>query len=381
MKTALLLAWRSLAYYKVRTLLLVGCVALVVLLPIAVQLLVGAQSRALQARAQATPLVAGAKGSRYDLVLNGLYFRGRTPALTSMAELDAVRATGFAEAIPILARARARGRPLVGTTPDYYRFRGLRAARGTLPLILGDAALGADVARELNAKVGDTIGTDQPNLYDLGLNYTMNLSIVGVFAPTGTADDNAVFVDLKTAWIVDGVGHGHDPKATDDTVLKREPDRIVFNEKVRKHERITPKNLRTFHFHAPPAELPLTSILVLPHEDKSATKLKGRYRVSKTGQLLVPTGVVAEILGFVFQVKRFFDAHVALVGAATALFLVLIALLTVRVRRREIEALRRLGASRFAIARIFGTELALAVSAGAILGALGGVVVFLLWMS
>jgi len=378
-RAALLLAWRSLAYYRVRALLLVGCVALVVLLPVAVQLLVGAQSERLTARADATPLVAGAKGSRYDLVLNALYFRGRTPAPTSMAEADRVRATGFARAIPLLARASARGRPLVGTTPDYYRFRGLETVAGTPPLLLGDAALGAGVARALGAGVGDTVRTDLPNLYDLGLDYTLDLHVAGVFAPTGTADDGAVFVDLKTAWIVEGVGHGHAAEPEDDTVLKREPDRVVLNEKVRQHQRITRENIGSFHFHAEPGELPLTAILVLPHDARSATKLKGRYRVSETGQLLVPSDVVAEILGFVFQVKRFFDAHVALVGAATALFLVLVVLLTLRVRRREIETLRRIGASRADVARIFGAELALAVGTGAVLGIAGGVVTYLAW--
>ena len=98
MSPTLRLAWRYLAYHRVRTALLVLCVALVFLLPLAVQLLVDSYSRALGARAAATPLVAGAPGSRYDLVLNALYFEGRVPGPTSLAEVEAEAFIGIPRA-------------------------------------------------------------------------------------------------------------------------------------------------------------------------------------------------------------------------------------------------------------------------------------------
>jgi hypothetical protein len=45
----------------------------------------------------------------------------------------------------------------------------------------------------------------------------------------------------------------------------------------------------------------------------------------------------------VFRIKRFFDANAALVGVATGLFLLLVVLLSVRLRRPEMETLFRLG--------------------------------------
>lgn len=375
MTASLRLAWRYLAYHRVRTTLLVVCVALVFLLPIAVQLLVDSYSRALGARAAATPLVAGAPGSRYDLVLNALYFEGRVPAPTTMAEVEALRARGDATPIPLLARQRAKGYPLVGTTLDYFAFRGLRPAAGTLPLILGDAVVGATVAADLGLAPGDKLLTDPPNLYDLSLGYPLRMKVVGVLAETGTADDGAVFVDVKTAWIVEGIGHGHKSVAEEKpgAVLERKEGEVVYNASLVEANEITPENIESFHFHGIEDEFPLTAILVLPRDAKASTQLKGRYRVSKTAQLLVPTEVVAEILGFVFRLKTFFDANAILVTVATILFLALIVALQLRVRRRELETLFKIGCARWTTFKLVATELLLTVGAGLALALAGAV--------
>lgn len=375
MSPTLRLAWRYVAYHRVRTALLVLCVTFVFLLPIAVQLLVDSYSRALGARAADTPLVAGAPGSRYDLVLNALYFEGRVPAPTTMGEVEALRARGDATPIPLLVRERAKGYPLVGTTIDYFGFRGLRPAEGTLPLVLGDAVLGATVAEKLGLHPGDRLLTDPPNLYDLSLGYPLRMKVVGVLAEAGTADDTAVFVDVKTAWIVEGIGHGHgtvDQEAPG-RVLERKKGEVVYNASLVEANEITPENIASFHFHGSRDEFPLTAIIVLPRDAKAATQLKGRYRVSKTAQLLVPTEVVAEILGFVFRLKAFFDANAVLVTLATVLFLALIVALQLRVRRREMETLFKLGCARRTTFKLVATELLITVGAGLALALAGAV--------
>ena len=366
MRRVLLLAWRYLSYYRVRTALLTTCVVLTFLLPFAVQLLMRTYGNALEARAAATPLVAGAKGSRYDLVLSSLYFRGRVPSPTSMAEVESLRDGGLALPIPLLVRHRAQGFPVVGTTPDYYRFRGLTPSAGTAPLVLGDVTLGARAASYLGLGVGDTLLSDRGSLYDLGAGYPLRMSVVGVLAETDGPDDRAVFVDVKTAWILDGVGHGHvDPAEADpDVLLEEREGETVFSAAVVEYQTITPDNIDSFHFHGEPETLPLTAVIAVPHDAKSSTLLKGRYRVSERSQLLVPSAVVDEILGFLVRIKRFFDANAALVTLATVLFLVLVVMLTVRVRRREIETLARIGCARATVFRVIATELALVIGTG-----------------
>lgn len=371
MRGILLLAWRYVVHQRGRSLILAASVALVALLPIAVNLLVRTHGEALLARARSTPLVAGAKGSRYDLVLNALYFEGRVPDLTNLREVEEVERDGLARAIPLLARRTARGRPLVGVPVDYFEFRGLAPASGTLPLFLGECVLGSAAASQIGAGPGDKVLTDTENVYDLTLAHPLVLRVAGVLRESGTADDGAVFVDLKTAWIVEGIGHGHGGADTrpENEVIARSPEGVTLAPSVFEHTEITPENAGTFHFHGPAEGFPLTALIVLPRDARAATQLKGRYRVSPTGQVLVPEEVVVEILGFVLKVKRFFDANVLLVTVATGMFLVLIVLLTLRVRAREIETLARLGCARGTVAALLATELVITLGAGLLAGA------------
>ena len=175
---AWLLARRSLSYARVRTTVLVLAVALMALLPFAVEGLLGSVSGRLTARADATPLLLGAPGSRFDLVLHALYFRGQVDAPLSMRAVDEVRATGLAAPIPIHSRATARGWPLVGTTPDYFSFRGLRAADGDLPFLLGECCLGAEVAARLGLAVGDKLLSDRRSVYAIDDGYPLRMPVV-----------------------------------------------------------------------------------------------------------------------------------------------------------------------------------------------------------
>lgn len=368
----LLLARRSLAHNRLRTAILIACMALTCLLPIAVEGLVAVFGGSLRARADATPLVVGAKGSRFDLVLNTLYFRGRVPEPLPIGELEAVRDDGLALPIPLIARDTASGWPLVGTTPDYFRFRGLLAARGELPLTIGECVLGATVAERQGLDVGERILSDRRSLYAIDEGYPLRMEIVGVLEETDGPDDAAVFASLETVWIAEGIGHGHGDARTQDParVIKEDEDRgVVLDSGVFVYQEITPENIDSFHFHEDAGLLPVTAIIAVPRDDKASTILKGRYRVAESAQILVPREVVDEIADFVLKLKTFFDANVALVGLATVLFLALVVMLSIRVRQREIETLVKIGASRGAIARMFAVELGLVVAAGVLLAA------------
>ena len=74
MTDVLYLAWRYLAYHRVKTAVLVAAVAIIVYLPVGLNVIVSQSAKELTARAQATPLLIGAKGSSLELVLNSLYF-------------------------------------------------------------------------------------------------------------------------------------------------------------------------------------------------------------------------------------------------------------------------------------------------------------------
>lgn len=348
------LALRHLLHHRLRTLLLVLAVGVGVALPWAVHRLVGQYERGLAARAAATPLVLGATGNRFDLVLSALYFRRADLTPVTQAHVDAVRASGLAAAYPLHLAFTAGGHPLVGTSVDYFGFRGLVAARGRLPGVLGDAVLGANVAEATGLGPGGTLLTDQRDLYDLAATYPLQLNVVGVLAPAGTPDDDAVFVDLKTTWTVAGIAHGHQDLAA----VARADERVVTADaSLQQYQVITPENLDSFHMHGDPAGFPVTAVIVQPHDARSSTLLKARYRVDvKDAQLLAPQATIEELMGIVLRVRRFLDANFALVGAATALLLGLIVALSLRTRDAERATLVHLGAGRGFVLGLFVAE-------------------------
>lgn len=81
MKDVLYLAWRYLAFHRLKTAILVLSIALIVYLPVGLNVLVGQSAEELTARAASTPILVGAKGSPLELVLNSLYFESETPQL------------------------------------------------------------------------------------------------------------------------------------------------------------------------------------------------------------------------------------------------------------------------------------------------------------
>ena len=356
MSSSLLLAWRYLAHHRARSLILTTCIALSFLLPFSVSGLVGRYSESLSSRARATPLVAGVQGSRYDLVVSSLYFTGRLPRSLSMREAEELQGTGFARVVPLVLGQTASEFPLVGTTPDYFAERASTLAAGEFPLLLGEALLGSEVAETLGLGVGNTLLTDDGSLYDLSLRAPLQLNVTGVLTESGTSDDRAVFVDLKTSWIGLGIGHGH--------VEATGGEGLVMGAATYEYTEFTPGNQGSFHFHGEAEAYPLTALLLFPFDARSGTKLSARYRLSEELQLLRPIAAVEELLGLVFQAKRFFDANSALVSVSTALFLALVLLLSVRVRKRELETLFKLGCARRTVVQIFGLELAILVTVG-----------------
>ena len=74
MRNALFLAWKSLRWNQARSLTIVVCLSITLWLPITVRLVLHQFQTEISARADSTPLIVGARGSRIDLALQTLYF-------------------------------------------------------------------------------------------------------------------------------------------------------------------------------------------------------------------------------------------------------------------------------------------------------------------
>ena len=373
---SLYIAWRYISFNWARTLTLVACVTLIAVLPLTLELLLEESERQLLERAESTPLVVGAKGSELDLVMNSLYFGDTVPELISMANLEQVKATGLAVPIPMYVRFKARGAPIVGTSLDYFDLRGLETAQGRRFALLGECVIGATVATELGLAPGDDLLSSPETLFDLAGVYPLKMRVSGVLAPTNSADDLAVFVDVKTAWVVQGLVHGHQDlsEVTDPTlVMGRSDGKVTATAKLTQYTQITPQNIDSFHFHGDPVDHPITAVIAMPRDRKAGAILRGRFVAAGydndvlSGQVTVPADVVAELLANIFRIKSVLDAVILVVGLATALALVLVFALSLRLRQREIQTMFKLGCSRMMTARLLGAEVLIILAASGVL--------------
>jgi putative ABC transport system permease protein len=91
--------------------------------------------------------------------------------------------------------------------------------------------------------------------------------------------------------------------------------------------------------------------------------------------MLVPARIIEELMGIVFQVERFFNASFVLICLTTLLFVVLVVMLSLRIRKREMETMFRIGCSRSTVFRLQIAELGIVllislVAAGCLSGLL-----------
>jgi putative ABC transport system permease protein len=371
MSETLYLAWRYLTFHKLKTGVLLTSITLILYLPVGLRVLVDQSSRQLTARAEATPLIIGSKGSPLELVLNSLYFGAETPEPLTQEQVQRVSDDGLALAIPLHTRFRARGHPIVGTTLDYFELRDLRLAEGRQLSMLGECVLGAAAARALGAGPGDHVISSPENVFDLAGVYPLKMKVVGVLSFSDGPDDDAIFVDVKTAWVIQGLGHGHQDltgPAAAGSILSREGNRVTANASVVQYNEITAENIGSFHFHGDLSAYPVTAIIVVPEDAKASALLQGRYQsADDTAQIVGPVAVMDELLDTILTVERFVIAGAMILGLATLASAALVSWLSLRLRRREIETLHKIGGSRFSIGLLMTSEIAAVLLAGAVL--------------
>ena len=352
---ALYLAFAYLRYHWGRSLVLTLVAALIIFVPIATQILLSSSERALVARGETTPLLLGSRGSQLDLTMAALYFSDERPDPVTMREVEEVWDSDLGIPIPVHTAFSSSGFRIVGTTLDYFDFRALPLAEGRGLSVLGDAVIGADVATALAKGVGDTLVSSPENLFDLDGVYPLEMPIVGVLAQTNSPDDQAIFVDIKTAWVIQGIGHGHE-----DVVTRAEVEAgtaALANAAVVQYQRITDDNIDTFHFHGSQDDFPTSAVIVVPNNTRSSTILKGRYLDPEgTSQLVEPVSVIQGLVDRIFRIKSLLDVVTAIIAVAAFAAIGLAVFLSYRLRAREIATAVKLGARRGMVLRLLSAE-------------------------
>ncbi len=371
MMDSLYLAWRYIVFNRKKTITLITCISLVTFLPFALKSLLNESEHQLMSRATTTPLLVGAKGNSLDLVMNSLYFSKEKPDFISMKSVETIIDSGLGLPIPLYIRFQAREYPIIGTSLDYFEFRKYKIERGRAFAMLGECVIGADLATHLNLKVGDNLLSSPENLFDLAGVYPLKMAISGILDKTNSTDDKAVFVDLKTAWVIQGLGHGHqDVKKLEDSsvVLSQTKNLVTASSKIKQYTEINIDNLESFHFHGDPSIYPLTAIITVPQDEKSATILRGRYLSEQQDQQIVrPKKVIEDLLGNIFRIKDFIDAVVLIVAIAMILAVFLVFSLSFRLRQKEINTIFHLGCNRATVFQLIFAEILIIILASGVL--------------
>ena len=359
------LAHRYLWHHRWRSTVLVACLTLTILLPIGLRIFtIGFEFR-LTTRAKSTPLVVGAAGSEFDLALHSLYFRAQPSRETTISETNRISNSGLAQAIPLFVRFKAENSPIVGTTADYLSFRNLRVAKGRTWKRIGECLIGSNVAARLYLEPGDGLMTEPEDVFDLEGSLPLKMQVSGVLAESSSPDDNAVFVDMDTAWIIAGIGHGHASSKkrsasdnTTDGVDLSESDTLVHDSLISEYTEITAENASSFHFHGDRNSFPVTAILAIPHNEESETLLMGRYLANDDpAQIIRPVEVIDELREIVVRIRQFFEATFIAMTCVTMALLGLFIVLSVQLRQRDFSTMFRIGCSRFVVLRLVGCEL------------------------
>jgi putative ABC transport system permease protein len=365
MNDSLYIAWKYICSKKIRTATLVACVTLILFLPVSLELLLRESESQLMSRAASTPFLVGAKGSALDLAMNALYFGEAVPEMITMEASNEIEDTGLAAPIPMHVRFRARGYAIVGTTLDYFDFRNLGIAEGRGLAVLGDCVIGTTAAERLGLRPGDALVSSPETLFDLAGAYPLKMNVAGILEKSHTSDDLAVFVDLKTAWVIEGFVHGHEDLAKvkdPQVILKKNGKNIVGSPKLFQYMEITQANLDSFHLHGNLDALPITAVLVVPNDTKSGTILRGRYLSGEQAhQIVKPEDVIEGLLQNIFRIKNVLDAVILVVSLGMILAIILVFALSLRLRQREIQTIFRLGCRRMTITRFLIAEVSVIV--------------------
>lgn len=343
------LVWAHMSYHWRRTWVLIGCLLVGSLVPLVLAQVMPEVQRQLQHRAEETPLVFGGPGSSLELALHALYFRAAAGEPLRFEHWQRFQQAGHERAVPLHIRFRTNDFPIVGTHLEYFQWRGRKLATGEAFGRLGDCVVGSEVARRLRLGVGGTLISSPRSILSIGADYPLQIQIVGVLEPSGSPDDLAVFVDLKTAWVMENLGHGHDDVSQSNDpnlVLERSRQGTVASAAVLPYTVVTEENLASFHFHGDMSQFPLTAIVLLDDRQRQQDLAAG-FAQRQTGvQAVFARQSIADLLSVLFQVQRVVLAVSLFVGLATLALFGLVIGLSLQIRQSEMETMFKLGASR-----------------------------------
>lgn len=176
-------------------------------LPVFVTQLTGGLYKGLNRAAAPFPILAGAKGSPYQLVLNTVFLKDRPIGNVPYSEVDFLRHTGKADLVlPLAFGDSYRGFRLCGTEKEIFSYvvpgdkkQWLMPAQGRVFSHHGEAVIGAETARLTGLKVGDTF-TSNHGFVEKGHKHNHPYRVVGILQPVQGPYDSSILIPIEDVW-------------------------------------------------------------------------------------------------------------------------------------------------------------------------------------
>jgi putative ABC transport system permease protein len=362
----LYLAWQYWRYHPRRSLLLIATISIIIALPMGFQRLVDEVSADLTLRAGQTPYILAAKGSRTDITISALYFQAFAGEKISLGAARELARLNAGRVLPLQLDYEAAGYRIVATELGYFQQRNLQVESGRLFALLGECVLGARVASELQIKIGDGLLTSASDAFAVAEGPPLKLRVTGIMQATGGADDDVIFIDLKSAWVIAGYAHGHEELKADSNnrnVLQISDSTIVASPALLNYVEITPQNMHSFHSHGNSDQFLLSAALFFPATRKDELLVRGAYQDHPGNlQLIRSTSVITDLLAVLLSARTAVLMGSLVMTAIAIVLLYLVFTLSLRLRREEFTNMRRLGAGEARICSLIAVEIGFVVA-------------------
>lgn len=370
------IAWRNIQQRALASALTGFSMALGVAMVAAVLVIHGVIDRSFRRGAQGYDLIVGpATGTPLQLVLNTVYYigdpAGKLPhehyleLISHRFQLpDGRLAAPFQSAIPVCMGGFYQGFPLVGTTPEIFELSFLEGqhyeftqrggqGRNMEPDAFFEAVIGPGVARAANLKIGDTF---RPVHARGGVECEEEhrpFEVVGIFAPTGTPNDRAIFVNIEGFWRM----HEHDHGAGEGPEKHEEHEEHEDHEA---HERFVSAVLIRLDDSDPTLAVNVPR-LIEDHRISGVQVFQAAHPSVEVARLL--EGIIGNVQ-WVLLILAVLVCVVAGVGILVSIYN------SMNERRRDIAIMRALGASRLTVMMVILLESILLSLGGGAVGVL-----------
>ncbi len=348
----LTMAWRYLRFRWLVTILTVASIALGAALVCTVLALRYESERALSRDAGLYDLVVGGKGSPLQLVLSSVYHLDAPPGNLPYVEYERLRRDPRVTwAAPIGLGDNYAGYRIVGTESHFFDLPDrngdpfFEVARGKVFDDRFEVVLGSHVAVATGLDVGDTFfGTH--GLFEVPggeVHRDFPYRVSGVLAPTGTAQDRAIFGTLESVWEIHETEERLHSAIQGTAMLANRPERET------------------------------SAILVRLDTPGLRLWMADDLRKQSDGIAAIPINEILRFQrGIVGPVQRSLLAVAAAVVAVACLTVLTTLHQATERRRRDIAILRSLGALRREVATLVFIEGLMLTGAGIVLGLLIG---------